>query len=161
MKITIEKELIGLKNEILEAVPDIIAETAVEYFQDTFRTKAFDGTPWPDFSPGYKHRTNGSLLIDSAALLNSIRPSLISRDLVVISAGNEKVGYAQAHNEGFVGSVVVPSHKRTSKKGKEHTVKQHSMSMRLPQRQFLGDSKELQQQLHDRIEGFINSLNKK
>lgn len=160
MKINIEKELFTLKNEILDAVPDIIAETAVEYFQDTFRKKAFDGTPWPNFSPGYRHRTNGSLLIDSAALLNSVRPSLISRDLVIISAGNEKVPYARAHNEGFVGSVVVPAHKRTSKKGKAYSVKQHSMSMRLPQRQFLGDAKELQQQLHYRIEGFINSLNK-
>lgn len=160
MKINIEKELFTLKNEILDAVPDIIAETAVEYFQDTFRKKAFDGAPWPNFSPGYKHRTNGSLLIDSAALLNSVRPSLISRDLVTISAGNEKVPYARAHNESFVGSVVVPAHKRTSKKGKEYSVKQHSMNMRLPQRQFLGDAKELQQQLHYRIEGFINSLNK-
>lgn len=160
MKITIEKELLNLKNEILDEMPGIIAETGVEYFQDTFITKAFDGTPWPDFSPGYRHRTNGSLMIDSAALLNSIRPSLVSRERVVISAGNEKAGYAQAHNEGFVGSVVVPAHKRTSKKGKEYSVKQHSMNMHLPQRQFLGDAKELEQQLHQRIEEFINSLNK-
>lgn len=159
MKINIEKELIGLKNEILEAVPDIIAETAIEYFQDTFRLKAFDGTPWPDFSPGYRHRTNGSLMIDSAALLNSIRPSLVSRERVVISAGNEKVPYAQVHNEGFVGKVIVPTHTRNTKGGNVQ-VKAHDRNVRLPKRQFLGDAKELEQQLCQRIEGFINSLNK-
>lgn len=159
MKINLKKELQPLVDQIREAVPEIIAETATEYYQETFRKKAFDGQPWPGWSPGYK-RSNGSLMVDTRALLGSIRPTLISWPKVVISAGNEKVKYARAHNEGFVGSVVVPSHQRTSPSGKASKVKQYTMNMRLPQRQFMGDAKELEQQIHDNVEGYIHSLTK-
>lgn len=156
----VRKELEALKDKLLDVLPQIVASTAVDYFQDTFREKAFDGTSWPDFSPNYKHRTNGSLMIDTSALMNSIRPSRIERKVVEISAGNDKVTYAQPHNEGFTGSVVVPEHKRTSKKGKVYAVKRHTRKMFLRQRQFLGESKELGELIEKRVNGFINSINK-
>ena len=159
MKINLKKELQPLVDQIKEAVPEIIAETATEYYQETFRKKAFDGQPWPGWSAGYK-RSNGSLMVDTRALLGSIRPTLISWPKVVISGGNEKVKYARAHNEGFVGSVVIPAHQRTSPSGKTSKVKQYTMNMRLPQRQFMGDAKELEQQIHDNVEGYIHSLTK-
>lgn len=156
----VEKQLEAIKNKILEAVPHIVANTAVDYFKDTFRKKAFDGKPWPGFAPTYKHRSNGSLMIDTSALMNSIRPGVISRKLVEICAGNNKVPYAKPHNEGFVGSVVIPAHQRTSKKGKTYEVKSYTRRMHLPQRQFLGNSNELTELLNKRIKGFINSIKK-
>lgn len=159
MKINLKKELQPLLDEIKEAVPHIIAETATEYYQEAFRKKAFDGQPWPGWSAAYK-RNNGSLMVDTRALLGSVRPTLISWPRVVISAGNEKVKYARAHNEGFVGSVIIPAHQRTSPSGKTSKVKQHTRNMRLPQRRFMGDAKELEKQIHDNIEGYIHSLTK-
>lgn len=140
----ISKELEKRVGEAMDMVPDMVAERATEYFKERFKEKEFDGTPWPGPGPNYK-RTNGSLLVDTSALMNSIRPCLISAEKTVISAGNSKVGYAKAHNEGFIGSVVVKEHKRTSKKGKKYTVKQHTQNRKIPQRQFVGESRALYQ----------------
>lgn len=157
----VRKELEELKNEILNGMPRIVARTAKDYFQDTFKEKAFDGKPWPGFSPNYKHRTNGSLMIDSSKLLNSIRITREEKEVVEITAGYEeegKVDYARAHNEGFTGSVIVPEHKRTSKKGKTFVVKTHTRKMFLPQRQFIGEARELDELIEKRVNGFIASL---
>ena len=162
----LQKYLQSLPERIKKEAAHIVAETATEYFKDSFRRKAFDGRPWPQGRPKRK----GSLLVASGALMNSIRPSHVSEDRVVISAGNQKVNYAQAHNEGFVGNVNVRAHQRTVKsrsgKGKTKTngtrivqVRAHQRTMRVPARPFMGDSKELNILIKKRIEGYINSLN--
>ena len=46
MKIEIDKLLEERMEEILQGTAEIVAETSVGYFQDTFRHKAFDGNPW-------------------------------------------------------------------------------------------------------------------
>ena len=45
MKIEIDKLLEERMEEILQGTAEIVAETSVGYFQDTFRHKAFDGSP--------------------------------------------------------------------------------------------------------------------
>lgn len=175
----------SLPDEIMSEAADIVAETATEYFKMTFRNKAFDGNPWV---PAKVPKRTGSLLIDSGALLNSIRPALISPERVTISAGNDKVEYAQAHNEGYKGTVTVPTHTRKTKsrsvdvpeytrktkkgsttvpahiwniKGGDVQVGSHTRKVDIPQREFMGDSKELNEQIHTRIEAFIDSLTQK
>lgn len=103
----LENYLTTLPDQILDEAADIVAKTATSYYKQRFTEKSFDGNPW---APAKVPRRNGSLLIDSGNLLNSIRPAYIGRDKVVISAGSDKVGYAKAHNEGFIGSVAVPAH---------------------------------------------------
>ena len=98
----LENYLGSLPDKILDDAAEIVAETATAYYKETFRRKAFDGNPW---APAKVPRQNGSLLIDSGNLLNSIRPAYVGRDKVVISAGNDKVDYAKVHNEGFIGRV--------------------------------------------------------
>lgn len=154
----INKELRQKVKEAMDAVPDLVSELAVDYFKERFRYKEFDGTPWPDFSTRCKHRTNGSLLVDTGHLLGSIRPTEISAGKVVISAGNDNVFYAKVHNEGFSGSVVVKAHDRTSKKGKVYVVKQHTRKMLIPQRQFLGESSELGRILKNDIEQLFKTV---
>lgn len=139
----LNKYLQSLPEEIISDAAEIVAETATEYYKSTFKKKAFDGNPW---TPAKVPKTTGSLLIDSGALVNSIRPAVITPQRVVISAGNEKVDYAQAHNEGFKGVV---------------SVKAHTRKTNIPKREFMGDSEELNGQIHARIEGYIDSLNNK
>lgn len=146
--------LIEIRDEILEAAPDIIAATAAEYYRDSFRRKAFDGKPWQ--SPKTTKR-RGSLLVDSGALANSIRPTIISPQRVVISAGNDHVLYAEAHNEGFQGLANIPEHQRKTRSGIT-TVKAHQRAMDIPQRQFLGQSEEMEQDIINRLEEYINSI---
>lgn len=153
----ISKELKQKVKEAMSAVPDLVAELAVDYFKERFRYKEFDGTQWPAPGKSYR-RTNGSLLVDTGHLMNSIRPTEISAGRVVISAGNDNVLYAKVHNEGFSGSVIVPTHNRTSKKGKTYVVKQHTRKMLIPQRQFLGESRELNALLKKDIEQLFKTI---
>ena len=145
----------SLPEKILPEAAQIVAETATEYYKETFRKKAFDGNPW---APARVPKRTGSLLIDSGAMLNSIRPSEISARKVVISAGNDKVPYARVHNEGYSGPVTVPEHTRHTRRG-DMKVRQHVRNVNIPQRQFLGESAELNEKIHDRIERYIESLN--
>lgn len=138
-----------LPDRVLEDAAEIVAETAVEYFKETFSRKGYDGVAW--LPPKHPKRT-GSLMVESGALLNSIHPSLISRERVIISAGNNKVPYARVHNEGFTGWVNVPAHTR---KGKQ--VKAHQREMRIPQRQYMGKAKEVAQRIHDRLQAHCNA----
>lgn len=146
-----------LKEAIGSAIPQIVANTATEYFKERFSKKEWDGKPWKPWADTYRHRTNGSLMIDSGALVNSIRPSRITSEKVVIQAGNSKVGYAQVHNEGFIGSVVVKAHTRR-RKGRTEKVRQYTRHANMPQRQFMGNSKGLQDKLKEDIEGYIKSI---
>lgn len=180
----LNKYLQSLSQEIMEDAADIVAETATAYYKGTFRRKEFDGNPW---ALAKVPKTTGSLLIDSGALVNSIRPAVVTPQKVVISAGNNKVDYAQVHNEGFKGSVNVPTHTRETQartvvvpeytrktkkgsvtvpahdwniKGGTVTVNSHTRQTNIPKREFMGDSKELNELIHARIQGYIDSLNK-
>lgn len=154
MKIEIDKLLENQMEEILQGTAQIVAETSVEYFQNTFRTKKFDGNPW---APPRVPKRSGSLLVQSGALLNSIRPVLVSPERIVIAAGNEKVDYAQVHNEGFTGTVTVPAHIRHTRRG-DQVVRQHTRRVNIPQRQFIGAARELETELQKRIETYVESV---
>lgn len=160
----LKKYLRSLSSDLLETAAHIVAETATTYYKDTFRHKAFDGKAW---KPAKRQGRKGSLLVASSAMMHSIRPAVVEPKRVVISAGNDKVNYAQAHNEGFVGSVNVPAHDRRVKprRGKvkpkvgqkatlQH-VRPHKRMMRIPRRRFMGNSRELNQMIVQRIEGYI------
>lgn len=152
----LNKYLQSLPEEIMADAADIVAETATAYYKGTFRSKEFDGNPW---AQPKVPKTTGSLLIDSGALVNSIRPAVVTPQKVVISAGNSKVNYAQVHNEGFNGTVAVPAHTRKTKT-KDVPVKAHTRKANIVKREFMGDSNELNEQIRARIEGYIDSLNK-
>lgn len=154
MKIEIDKLLENRMEEIMRGTAEIVAETSVEYFQNTFRTKKFDGNPW---APPRVPKRSGSLLVQSGALLNSIRPVLVSPERIVIAAGNEKVDYAQVHNEGFTGTVTVPAHIRHTRRG-DQVVRQHTRRVNIPQRQFIGAARELETELQKRIETYVESV---
>ena len=140
---------------VMNDVPDIVAETATEFFKETFTEKAFAGKPW---APLKKPKNSGSLLVESGNLVNSIRPAYVGRDKVIISAGNDKTLYAQTHNEGFTGPVVIPAHQRTSKKGHVVNVGAHTINQKIPQRQFMGKPIDLIARIKDRINNYLNNI---
>lgn len=146
-----------IRKELLPDCAEIIAETATEYFQNSFTRKAFDGHPWRR-----THKTTGSTLIESGNLMNSIRPITVTEKEVVIAAGNEKVAYARVHNEGGV-QYVKPHHrtrksKRPGEADKRSQVKGYAY--KAWKRQFMGDSKEMFDIIDKRISEYIKSLNK-
>lgn len=150
----LEAYLTSLPDLVMDIVPDLVAETATEYFRARFSEKSFGGKPW---APLKKQKTSGSLLVESGNLARSIFPAYVGRDKVIISAGNDKVPYAQTHNEGLTGPVVIPAHTRTSRKGKKYDVGTHTIQQNIPQRQFMGKTDELAEKIHDRIANHLNS----
>lgn len=145
------EELINKLNSLQDSYRndciEIIAETAVAYFKNTFRTKQFDGNSW--------RRTNkktGSTLIESGNLLNSLRTIEVSESRVVIAAGNDKVAYARVHNEGGVQNV--KAHTRT-RNGKQHNVKAYQYTSW--KRQYMGNSVEMFELIDKKINNYITT----
>lgn len=141
----------------MRSLPKLVAEEAAEYSRRRFAEKNFDGKPWKPLSKNY-HPTRGTLLVRSGALLNSVRVVSVSQEKVVIGAGNSKVNYAKAHNEGFSGSVVVKTHSRRMKGGKTVRVKSHNRRMNIPRRQFMGNCPELERKLKTVSEQLFKSI---
>ena len=133
-----KEKLEGLRID-MEAVAELAAATGVSYFKGAFRKKAFDGKPWsPAKIDTAGKRRRGSLMVDSAALMNSIRTAEATATRVVWAAGNDKVAYAQVHNEG-------------GRAGR-------GAGFDMPQRQFMGQSTELEEQIDKRIQTYIQKI---
>lgn len=163
-----------LENDFLkQQASSVLAETATEYFKASFATKEWDGQPWPQTKAPV---TRGSLLLRSGKLMNSIRPSVVESNRVVISAGNDMVPYARVHNEG--GTITVPvtakmrkfawaMHHKQEKKQKDSGVwkglalsKKQSLTITIPMRRYMGFSRRLNDMIIERLkEAFAKSIN--
>lgn len=142
-------------DEILETSAEIIAEEATEYFKERFEEKEWDGTPW---QPAKKFGARGSLMLRSTELMNSIRPTTVTKERVVIAAGDDsKVTYARVHNEGYEGDANVRPFTRMVK-GKQQEVRAHIRQMNIPKRQFMGETEELDERILNRIGTYIESI---
>lgn len=151
----IQSEINSMMDEICEATSEIIVEEATEYYKERFQEKEWDGTPW---QPAKRPKKSGSLLVQSSQLVNSIRPVVATKERVVIATVGEVVNqYARAHNEGFEGDVNIGSFTRTVR-GKQQIVKAHTRHQRIPKRQFMGQTEELDKRIETRIENFIESI---
>lgn len=143
-----------LDRNIRQVVPRIVAEKATAYYKHRFTTKEWDGTPWP---PAKKPPARGSLMVRSGALVNSIRPSLVSSTKVIISAGSGKVPYARVHNEGLRvrGIRYVRPHHNNNFMGSGRRVQIRSyaakVDFKMPRRQFMGRSDKLDREIIDII----------
>jgi phage gpG-like protein len=151
----LENKLSGLPDRILSDAAEIVAETAVESFKGNFRRKGYDGNPW---APAAKGKKTGSLLIQSGSLMNSVRPFYIGTDKVIITAGGDKVTYAQVHNEGFAADVTVRAHVRKTKNRGSIQIGEHTRKMSIPKRQFMGKSAEAMKEIGERLKRYLSSI---
>ena len=69
------------------------------------------------------------------------------------------VPYATIHNEGGTGTKPVRQHTRTSKKGKQYTVRAHTRKFTMPKRQFVGDGQRTQKIIKGVIADNVADLN--
>jgi phage gpG-like protein len=151
-----------------QLVPNIVAETAVEFYGQRFIEQNWEGAPWQPLSAKYaakKTKGRGRILTRTAALQRSIRPSTVSANRVTVSAGGRNIPYARVHNEGqqitgvrkvrtytntnFMGSgrrVQIPAHTRT-------------VNYRMPQRRFMGPSRTLNKLIRARLIAAFNASN--
>lgn len=137
-----------LKRNILD---DMRVELSDE-FDKNFDRKAF-------FTKKWKRRANpdakGSLLMVTGTMRRSIKAEVRDNGVRFTSA----VPRAAIHNEGGTGTKPVRQHTRTSKKGKQYTVKAHMRKFTMPKRQFVGDGARTQEIIKDVIADNVSDFN--
>lgn len=162
----------------LATLPKVLANEAVNYSLDAFKSQSWDGQQWPARKD---KRNTRSLLIRSGRMRRAIRvEDITDKGFVLVN----DTPYAKAHNEGFDGAVSVRSFKRKSfgkgkvysindrtKKGGrksktvsfqtgESTVKAHTKRLRIPQRRFMGKTDALISRLCEKgKQHLLKSLN--
>lgn len=162
----IDEFMASLNQKVKQVVPKVVAETATEYYKERFRTKEWDGKPWPQTKRFVKR---GSLMVRTSSLANSIRPSLVTHTKVRISAGNSKVPYAQVHNEGGIVRPQVTHKMRKWAWAKHYETKdpmykaialtpKNRLNIKIPQRQFMGHSQRLNAKIQQRIMGLMRDI---
>lgn len=122
--------------DLRRKLPVQVSAIATADFKENFIRQGYQGkvgvVKWKQRK--YNKRGKGrAILVKSGRLKRSIRPSPTFDHARVIS----NVPYAQAHNEGFKGTVRVPAHRRKSRKGKLYRVKSFRRSVNIPARPFM------------------------
>lgn len=148
----------------IEVVPQLVAETAVEHFQDALRQKQWDGKPYAPYKNKSREPTRGTLMMRDLNLFHSIKPSMVTTERVVITAGGSRAPYARRHNEGArIRDVrnVRPHHKSNFMgKGKRVQIRAYSYKVDylLPRRQFMGKSNSLLNDIQTRFKTNFKTL---
>jgi phage virion morphogenesis protein len=150
------------KAELLDALGGVVESQTRRRIQD--EKTAPDGSAWDDWSDSYAKSRHGnqSLLQGDGDLLDSIQ--------YVVQANQVRIGsplaYARVHQEGFSGAVQVDAHTRliTQAFGKAlafpvyQSVGAFSRMMNIPQREFLGLSRDNQTEVYAVIGDFMQEL---
>lgn len=131
---------------------DILSDVRVkltDMFDRNFSEQGFFGKKW---IPTKASKTNsagqqGSILIVTGAMRRSIR-SIVKGEAVVFTSDKP---YTALHNEGGNFTANVRQHTRTSKKGNPYTVRAHTRTGTMPQRQFIGDHERVQQAIGETV----------
>lgn len=137
--------------------PNMLAETAVEHFQNALINKSWDGQPYPAYKNKSREPSRGSLMMRTLALFRTIKPKTVISSRVVISAGSSRVPYARIHNEGLKvnGTFHVKSftNRNFMGKGKPQDIRSHQRKVNytMPKRQFMGKSRLLLSEVKTRF----------
>lgn len=119
--------------------PELAAIEAVNFSKERFVAKNWLDRSANRWQPR-KKESRGSLMAKTGRLKRSVRKLKTTRNSVTIGTD---VPYAQIHNEGgsINNRVNVQAHSRV-RKGRAERVKAHTrqMNIRMPKRQFIGES---------------------
>ena len=165
IRVSIENVERGIKKQIMDDMPRLIGNAAVSMVNQNFRDAGWrDGglKPWKK-TKRQMSKGKGSQYLP----LHSSREHL-SRSTQYKKTGpgevtiSNPVPYASVHNDGFEGNVNVKAHKRTISKGKnkgdKYSVRAFSRRMYIPQRQFMGESRELNEKIENIIRNTFKNI---
>ncbi len=149
-------------------LPVKVGAVMLAFTKQRFREQGWvdsSSQPWKPRKSTAKRNKGRALLIDKGRLWRATRITRITAGSVTI--GND-TPYAKIHNEGFYGEETVKAHTRKrfkkeridtvtkSGKSRKQTIKnitgesnviQHTKTMRMPKRQFMGHSMYLNNQI--------------
>jgi phage gpG-like protein len=164
-------------NDLIPQLPQILGNEAVNFFLDNFKMQGWQGDsglmPWEKRKKIDKKNPGRPILVKSGELRRSVRITAISTNAVHI--GTDKP-YGRIHNEGgqihqaprsetftrnrFVSGKNQGKFRKGTQKGKGFSFKARVINM--PKRQFIGNSKALNDKLRraiiEEIKASLNSL---
>lgn len=160
----------ALTKDLFNQIAQHVAGQAISHFKGSFRKQGFTDSsfiPWPQRRDDAGHK----LLRLSNTLMDSITPASVTSERVVISAG-EGVPYAAIHNNGGVIRVQVTKKMRKyfwylyKQTGQEHwkymaLTKKQALTIKIPQRQYIGNSETLNKNIDEAIVTTIDNNYKK
>ena len=122
--------------------PLLAGNEAVNFTLDNFKRQGFLGNtfePWKTRKVGWvKDKRKGrAVLVDTGRLRRSIRITKLNQDSVTIGSD---VKYARAHNEGASIGVIQSVRGFTRKNGQSVKAHTRRINVRIPKRQFIGNS---------------------
>lgn len=154
--------------QAIKKLPRMLGAETVKFAKENWQKQGYQGNAFTPWLPRRSGNNRRGILLNTGRLRRSVRVVRVTADSVVIGTD---VPYAAVHNEGFSGSVRVKAHTR-NKYGKtkvgtgiysvksrnerkrtvtsvtgSSTVKAHTRYIKIPKRQFLGDSPVLIQRL--------------
>jgi phage gpG-like protein len=145
----------------------LIAGTeGVKHFTGSFRAQGFTDDGFTGWKPREKDKDPGrAILTKTGRLRRGIKIMYRSEKRVMVGVDLNEVPYAQVHNEGFYGAVNVKAAMHRNKGGDTYNIKSrrrdslgirgvkgHQRVMNIPKRQFIGESKVLNEKISKKIE---------
>ncbi|WP_149913506.1 phage virion morphogenesis protein [Sphingobacterium cavernae] len=175
-----DQQLQAIFNKIeskIDLAPQLVAETALEHFQNALIKKQWDGKPYQQYKNKKHEPSRGSLMMRTNNLFRTLKIVSVSNTIASLSAGSSKVPYAKIHNEGGTiqhqARTTIVTHKKFTRgkfKGKTLFAKNNekaSFSQRasigaytttMPQRQFMGKSPALMKEIKNRFKTHFKNL---
>jgi len=150
----------GEVERLLKNLPRIIKNMQLNFFDDSFQREGWIDTGFRPWTPrkhkdgNEQQRGRRGLLKQSGDLRRSIKAAIRGNVITFYS----DLPYAEVHNEGFQGKQQVPTHTRTSRRGKSYTVKAHTRRQNIPKRQFMGYSETLDKRLETQINKSMDEI---
>jgi phage gpG-like protein len=171
------KNMITQLSSLKTKLPSMVGSEAVNFFQENFRKQGFQGDngleKWPERSDQSKKNKGRAILVKSGIMRRAITKRFMGGS-VTVYVGSPANEYADIHNFGFRGVQYVKPHKRVatiktkvkggymglgqkqksktlSLMGARHNVSGFGRRMNMPKRQFIGNSKVLNQRINKLI----------
>jgi phage gpG-like protein len=165
----------GQLNGLAKSLPGQVGALALESIDDNFRSQSFFGTPWKPRANGTGGAGSGGrgangrflagsgrgLLVQSGRLRRSFKLQNSGFTVVLFT----DVPYAEIHNEGgtIAETVTVAAHSRSNKKqgaSGSYNVREHTRQVNttIPQRQFMGEHQELDNQVSSLLERELSKI---
>ena len=173
----------GLRNifkkyqDKMDKAPALVAETALEHFQQSIIKKQWDGKPYQPYKNKKREPSRGALMNRTGNLLRSNKIVYANPTGARLSAGSSKVPYARAHNEGLTiqhkartSIVTHKQYKRGKYKGKTLFAKNNdratysqkanvgAYSVTMPARTFMAKSPSLLRDIKTRFKNNFKTL---
>lgn len=161
--------------KVIRQLPLKVANTALNHFARNFQTESWEGRKWPVRSQWAVRNDGRALLRNSGTLFRALTKQVLgNRIRVFIAAPADQ--YADIHNEG--GTITIKPNLKSIKffwamyyaapsgveksRWKAMALKMQSgasLTIKMPQRKFIGESAQLNDKIRKKIESELQKLN--